>query len=155
MHAEAEEEQAARQCSLQALLVCQGQGHLSCSRFAAVGYGLPKGGQAVSGHFAIRCQCQAAQNVDDPGSARRVEVQCARLQKRAREGHASRRHASRLHTARIFEVRLAVIPVAGCPLWEILAAGEWRSPKFLAYLDMHKLEMDAVMQAHLEESTAE
>jgi hypothetical protein len=25
---------------------------------------------------------------------------------------------------------------AGATLWEILAAGEWRSPKFLAYLDI-------------------
>ena len=45
--------------------------------------------------------------------------------------------------------------VSGAPLWEILAAGEWRSPAFLTYLDMHQLETDLVIQAHVEDSDEE
>ena len=41
---------------------------------------------------------------------------------------------------------------AGAPLWKILEAGEWRSPAFLAYLDINRLEADVVVQAHLDES---
>ena len=41
---------------------------------------------------------------------------------------------------------------SGAPLWEILGAGEWRSPAFLHYLSLHELEEGLVMQAHLEES---
>ena len=36
--------------------------------------------------------------------------------------------------------------VAGAPLWKILAAGEWRSPAFLEYMDIHRLENDVVVQ---------
>ena len=36
--------------------------------------------------------------------------------------------------------------VAGAPLWKILAAGEWRSPAFLEYMDMNRLENDVVVQ---------
>ena len=36
--------------------------------------------------------------------------------------------------------------VAGAPLWQILAAGEWRSPAFLEYMDIHRLENDVVVQ---------
>ena len=36
---------------------------------------------------------------------------------------------------------------AGAPLWKILAAGEWRSPAFLEYMDIHRLENDVVVQA--------
>ena len=35
---------------------------------------------------------------------------------------------------------------------KILAAGEWRSPVFLDFLDMCQLERDVVVQAHLDES---
>jgi len=35
---------------------------------------------------------------------------------------------------------------SGAPLWAILAAGEWKSPAFLDYLDLHKLETDLVVQ---------
>ena len=45
--------------------------------------------------------------------------------------------------------------VAGASLYEILKAGEWRSPAFLDYLDLHSLERDAVIQAHVEESEDE
>ena len=44
---------------------------------------------------------------------------------------------------------------AGAPLYMILAAGEWRSPAFLSYIDLHKLETDLVVQAHLEEEDVE
>jgi hypothetical protein len=43
----------------------------------------------------------------------------------------------------------------GAPLWKILEAGEWRSPAFLSYLDMHRLETDLVVQAHLAESESD
>ena len=43
----------------------------------------------------------------------------------------------------------------GAPLWEILAAGDWKSPAFLDYLDKFRLERDVVMQAHLDESEVE
>ncbi len=45
--------------------------------------------------------------------------------------------------------------LAGAPLWEILAAGEWRSPAFMDYMDLHKLETDLVVQAHADESESE
>ena len=41
----------------------------------------------------------------------------------------------------------------GASLAEILRAGEWRSPAFLSYLDVHELERGAVVEAHLEESS--
>ena len=41
----------------------------------------------------------------------------------------------------------------GRTLYEILTAGEWRSPAFLDYLDVHELECGAVVEAHLGEST--
>ena len=44
---------------------------------------------------------------------------------------------------------------SGAPLYAILAAGEWKSPAFLAYVDAHKLEYDAVLQAHVDESDSE
>ena len=34
----------------------------------------------------------------------------------------------------------------------ILAAGEWRSPAFLAYIDQERLETDVVTAAHQDES---
>ena len=43
----------------------------------------------------------------------------------------------------------------GATLWEILAAGEWRSPAFMKYLDLHRLETDVVVQAHMDESDDE
>ena len=43
----------------------------------------------------------------------------------------------------------------GKPLYEILRAGEWSSPAFLAYLDRAELEDLAVMEAHLDEESDE
>ena len=43
----------------------------------------------------------------------------------------------------------------GAPLYEILQAGEWRSPAFLKYLQLHTLERDAVVQAYVDESECE
>ena len=42
---------------------------------------------------------------------------------------------------------------AGAALREILEAGEWRSPAFLDYLDLEKLEHDLVVEAHMDESS--
>lgn len=36
----------------------------------------------------------------------------------------------------------------GKRLWEILQAGDWRSPAFMEYLDLHRLEEDGVAEAH-------
>ena len=44
---------------------------------------------------------------------------------------------------------------SGAALYEILAAGDWKSPAFLSYIDRHKLEDDVAMQAHLAESDDE
>ena len=43
----------------------------------------------------------------------------------------------------------------GASLQQILAAGEWRSPSFLQYLDMVNLELGAVIEAHQAESSSE
>ena len=47
------------------------------------------------------------------------------------------------------------LQLSGAPLAEILAAGEWRSPAFMKYLNMHQLKEDLVVPAHLEESEPE
>jgi hypothetical protein len=48
------------------------------------------------------------------------------------------------------------LKLSGATLYEILMAGEWRSPAFLKYLDLHELESAAVIEAHLaEESDAD
>jgi hypothetical protein len=44
---------------------------------------------------------------------------------------------------------------AGASLREILDAGQWRSPRFLKYLDMDSLEKDFVVSAHIAESSDE
>ena len=44
------------------------------------------------------------------------------------------------------------LQLSHAPLYKILEAGEWKSPAFMSYLDVHKLERDAVIQAHLDES---
>ena len=41
----------------------------------------------------------------------------------------------------------------GAPLWKIPAAGEWRSPAFLEYLDVHKMEIEQVLQGCLDEES--
>ena len=41
---------------------------------------------------------------------------------------------------------------SGAPLWQILDAGEWSSPAFLKYLDLHRLDTELVVQAHINES---
>jgi len=52
---------------------------------------------------------------------------------------------------------VSMLPKTGCacrgaPLYEILAAGQWASPAFLAYIDANRLEEDLVLQAHVDES---
>ena len=44
---------------------------------------------------------------------------------------------------------------SGAPLWQILEAGEWSSPAFLKYLDLHRLDRELVVQAHIDESDGE
>ena len=44
---------------------------------------------------------------------------------------------------------------SGAPLWEILEAGEWTSPAFLKYLDLHRLDTELVVQAHAGESESD
>ena len=44
---------------------------------------------------------------------------------------------------------------AGATLAVILAAGEWKSPAFLSYIDQAKLETDVVVAAHVDESDCE
>ena len=41
---------------------------------------------------------------------------------------------------------LPCVFLVGAPLYEILAAGEWRSPAFAAYIDSNRLESDLVVQ---------
>ena len=43
----------------------------------------------------------------------------------------------------------------GSTLGEILAAGEWRGPSFMSYIDLTELEMAACMEAHDLESSSE
>ena len=49
----------------------------------------------------------------------------------------------------------ALVYASGAPLWEILAAGEWSSPAFLKYLDLHRLDTELVVQAHACESDSD
>ena len=44
---------------------------------------------------------------------------------------------------------------AGATLKQILDAGQWSSPRFLAYIDINTLERDVVVSAHLDESDDE
>ena len=44
---------------------------------------------------------------------------------------------------------------SGATLREILLAGDWRSPAFLKYLNLEKLESEAVVQAHWDESSSD
>ena len=43
----------------------------------------------------------------------------------------------------------------GATLYEILPAGEWRSPAFLRYIDHCELESSVVWEAHADESSSE
>ena len=47
------------------------------------------------------------------------------------------------------------LQLAGAPLHEILAAGDWASPAFMAYMNRYRLERDLVQQAHLQEALSE
>ena len=47
-----------------------------------------------------------------------------------------------------------VLAFTGAPLWEILSAGEWRSPAFMSYLDLHQLDSQLVIQAHVDEESS-
>jgi hypothetical protein len=43
----------------------------------------------------------------------------------------------------------------GANLAEILRAGEWRTPAFLCYVDLQKLEKNAVVEAHANDSDSD
>ena len=43
----------------------------------------------------------------------------------------------------------------GAPLWESFEAGEWSSPAFLKYLDLHRLDTEVVVQAHANDSDSD
>ena len=44
------------------------------------------------------------------------------------------------------------LQAAGASLYQQLSAGEWQSPALLKYLDLQQLELDVVVEPHLEES---
>ena len=44
---------------------------------------------------------------------------------------------------------------AGKRLREILWAGEWKSPAFLQYLDLERMEHDVVFEAYVHESSGD
>ena len=47
------------------------------------------------------------------------------------------------------------LQMSGASLYEILAAGEWRSPAFMDYMDTMELEKSVVVEAHMDESSSE
>ena len=49
----------------------------------------------------------------------------------------------------------SMLYVSGAPLWEILEAGEWRSPAFMNYIDLHALDTQLVVQAHVDEESSD
>ena len=63
------------------------------------------------------------------------------------------RNAEKYRTHDLIRGHAKDLQARGASLVEILSAGEWRSPAFLRYLDMHDLERDAVIEAHLDESS--
>jgi hypothetical protein len=44
---------------------------------------------------------------------------------------------------------------SGSSLVEVLKAGEWKTPAFLDYVNLQRQERDAVIQAHLDESSSD
>ena len=72
-----------------------------------------------------------------------------------RRGHAKDLQLSGMYYNSVIILSGCSRCVAGAPLYKILQAGEWRSPVFLSYLDMHRLETDAVVQAHIDESASD
>lgn len=47
------------------------------------------------------------------------------------------------------------LQLSGASLYEILTAGEWRSPAFMDYMDKMELEKSVVIEAHMDESSSE
>ena len=71
-----------------------------------------------------------------------------------RRGHAQDLAESGWRVGRSLTDRaLEFLCLAGAPLYEILQAGEWSSPAFMKYLDIHKLDTELVVQAHYNESS--
>ena len=72
-----------------------------------------------------------------------------------RRGHAEDLRLSGDVAARVL-VEPSIMHVEGmkgAPLWKILAAGEWRSPAFLEYLDVHRMEVEMVLNGCLDEES--
>ena len=56
-----------------------------------------------------------------------------------RRGHAKDlQESGQVVHIRVHRRCTSVSILAGAPLFEILAAGQWKSPAFMAYLDVHK-----------------
>ena len=71
-----------------------------------------------------------------------------------RRGHAEDLRISGLLVWFVYSGRVcACVWTAGAPLWKILAAGEWRSPAFMDYLDVHKMEAELVLEGCLDEES--
>ena len=82
---------------------------------------------------------------------------CPRRQNTVYRTSAEDTRGTWLRKARAFAVDFnsSASACAGARLFDILKAGEWKSPAFLLYCDMHKLESCAVVEAHLDESDGE
>ena len=62
-------------------------------------------------------------------------------------------NASRYRTHDLRRGHARDLQANGSTLREILNAGDWRSPAFLTYLDVNQLEEDAIMEAHIADSS--
>ena len=83
------------------------------------------GGKLLGGETPARALSDLRQMLEMVGTPKAKEYRCHDL----RRGHA------------------LDLQLKGTPLHEILAAGEWRSPAFLEYLDRHAAERDMVQEA--------
>ena len=70
-----------------------------------------------------------------------------------RRGHAEDLRLSGACVVHLWTLMCVWLRRAGAPLWKILAAGEWRCPALLSYLDVHRMEIEMVMQGCLDEES--
>ena len=70
-----------------------------------------------------------------------------------RRGHAEDLRLSGAWVVLLLTLMCVLLRRAGAPLWKVFAAGEWRSPAFLSYLDVHRMEIEMVMQGCLDEES--
>jgi len=64
-------------------------------------------------------------------------------------------HAAKYRTHDLRRGHALDLQCSGAPLWEILEAGEWTSPAFMKYLDLHRLDAELVIQGHAVESESD